>query len=1406
MKFRALYAFIILFIFYSVSYSQTTYFIKYKANVSPKVINEMVSNQNFLPSQKLNQTLNKSYQINHFAQNLGKNDINLSRIVKVTFNNSVDAQKFVSDAKSNPDIEYIQKANIYKIESLPNDSLVSGQWGLKKIGAFDAWNITKGADTVLIGLIDTGIDYLHPDLKNKIYINKGEIGLDKNGNDKRTNGIDDDGNGFVDDFMGWDFTDRRGFPFDSSGGDYLTWDNNPMDENGHGTEICGIMAAETNNHTGIAGVAPNIKVLNLRAFDPNGYGEEDDVAAAILYAVKMGVKVINMSFGDTQFSYVLKDVIKYAYDRNVVLVGSSGNEGSDEPHYPSGYSEVICVGNSTDQDYVASSSNYGSTLDLVAPGTSILTTARHNSYAEVSGTSASSPFVSASSALLLSLGNFTNEEVKQILKSTSDDIDITGWDLRSGSGRLNLFKALSVVAPSIIKFDYPKQDLATTKDTLNISATILSAYFQNYSLYVGTGLNPNNWQTLIDNENYQFSSKSLYSLNIKNYADSVYTLRLVVNQTNGKALEERVNFYVQRNPPKTDLIFIGPTFYGNKSTILASVYTNQPAVVKLYFRKIGDTNFNFITLDGFATNIQTVKQLHYGFIPKDLIEQNTDYEVYLEATNLAGLKTIIKNNGNYFNLKTDEPINISYESEEQYTLPAGEIYQNPVSVVSSDSNQVFLRPIDNPKTTYLYRLQGNKFEKVDSLNEKIVRAIGDFNNNGKKDILTSFVRNGFLEEQQSQNSGNFTTTYSDTSGKFWPIGVYDLYGNGKHEVLAVNSDTSINISDINDNLTLGNSITLNNFTNSNSIPGNIITAPNAVITDMNGDGKKEIWMIDADGDLYSYNIDGVNNFSKGKEISTGFIGASDLITSGDFTGNGKDEMAILLHSVSSLDIAPYYRLLIFNFINDSLNVIYDHPFIDQADEFSSSFHKSENSLRFADVNNNGHDELLMFTFPYSYIFNYENGATSIISYKENINSSTIFIGDLNKDGVKDVAFPTENGIKFYEFANSDHSLTPSNISGYSIDSTSIKLTWTGAGNKFRIFRGDNEKDLILIDSVITNEYIDKNISSNRNYYYSIQSVDFSKKYPNSNLSKIENVYSHFPSRVISVISNTQNSLQVKFDQKINNTIENLLAFEVNNGIFPNSISAETQYSYLLNFRKNLPIGNNKLIVHNLNDYYGSPVPLDTISFSVDSVATKREFYITSYEIINPYKIKLTFNLNVNSTEAENVKNYKFSPENHASKVTLDEQNKNIVYISLKGYNLVGSIGKEYTLQVNNVSSSVESGSIPINSGAGSYVVLTSFANNLSNVFVYPNPAKINGGVGNLTFANLPKRAKITIFSLNGKKINEIQETNGDGGVQFNLRDMQGNQLDSGIYIFRVVKLDDSNNEVEEKIGKFAVLK
>ncbi len=984
MKCKTFAALVAVLLFNSFLHSQSTYFVKYKNSVSRVEVNRIVRTQKLFSSLKRNITVNSAQvRIDNFAHGLGSDDDALSRIIKITFSDSSAAHNAITSLKSDPSVQFVEKEIVYRIEGgriVPNDSLVADQWALEKIKAYDAWGITEGSDTVLIGIIDTGIDYLHPDLKNKIFINPGETGTDAGGENKSTNGIDDDGNGFIDDFIGWDFTDQRGFPYDSASGDFSGWDNNPLDENGHGTSVAGIIGAQTNNMVGIAGTAPNIKLLDLRAFDPTGSGRENDVASAILYAVKMGAKVINMSFGDSRFSEVLRDVIRYAYEKNVVLVASSGNSGSSEPHYPSGYSEVICVGNSTQTDQVSESSNYGSTLDLVAPGTGILTTLMNGEYNYVSGTSAAAPFVSAAAGLLLSIHNFSNEEVKQILKSTADDIGDPGWDEKSGAGRLDIYNALNAALPAEIKFDSPTQDFTLTSDTLNIYATILSAEFSNYSLSYGIGLNPKTWNVLIPNGQYQFKDENIFNLNTVSLPDTSYTLRLMVNLNNGKTEEERVNFYITRKPPVLYPVYSGSVLYGDKATMLGAVSSNQRCTIKMFYRKTGDAAFNYVTLDNFNPNIKTVDYFHYGIIPLSVIAPNSEYQAYFEAENLAGLKTDLKDGEKYFTFETYNDESPVHETKMNFAMPPGFIYKNPLDLTSSSFDEIAVRPYSNASSTEIYKLDGDAFKPVTVLNNKIIKDYGDFNGNGKKDLLCYFVNNGYIVEQNSPFSASFSTKFADTSGNFRPVLAADLYGNGKTEIVALSGYTALNIWSLNPDLSLSDSLLLNNFTASGS-GNNYLDSPNAVITDMNGDGTKEIWTVDMDGDIFSYNIVGPGVFRKGKTVSTGLAGSSAYLTAGDYTGDGKMEIAVLLHSLRIANSAPYYRLWIFDYLNDTVHTVLKKDFIDLTSDFSNNFQPTYNSLRFANLQNDNKEELILFLFPYSYIFKYSNSKNELISFK-----------------------------------------------------------------------------------------------------------------------------------------------------------------------------------------------------------------------------------------------------------------------------------------------------------------------------------------------------------------------------------------------------------------------------------------
>jgi hypothetical protein len=212
-----------------------------------------------------------------------------------------------------------------------------------------------------------------------------------------------------------------------------------------------------------------------------------------------------------------------------------------------------------------------------------------------------------------------------------------------------------------------------------------------------------------------------------------------------------------------------------------------------------------------------------------------------------------------------------------------------------------------------------------------------------------------------------------------------------------------------------------------------------------------------------------------------------------------------------------------------------------------------------------------------------------------------------------------------------------------------------------------------------------------------------------------------------------------------------------------------------------------------------------MSFNVENISVATYLMISNHEIINPFRIKIIFNLPVDSISARNIANYTFDPANTIESVEIDPT-RLIIYLNLERKKPVGSVGIQYRLKITNVLSSTESGNLPIAPETGSYIVLTGVTQNLADIYVYPSPVRINKGSGKLTFDNLPQKVKIIIFNINGIRITEIDQSTTTGGVDYNLRDKNNDLLNSGIYIYRIVRLDSSNNEVEEKIGKFAVIR
>ncbi|HBI04432.1 MAG TPA: peptidase S8 [Paenibacillaceae bacterium] len=290
---------------------------------------------------------------------------------------------------------------------VPNDTFYpSYQWNMPIIDMEKAWDISKGKETIKVAVIDTGVELNHPEFKGKL----------------------------------------------TSGYNVLSGSSNANDDNGHGTHVTGIIAAHINNKEGIAGMTWYNPVIPIKGIGADGSGSSFDIAKGIKWATDHGAKVINLSVGNYNPSEVLHDAIKYAYTKDVVMIAATGNDDTSQPSYPASYPEVIGVSAVDGNKKRASFSNYGSSVDVVAPGVDIPSTYTNQEYAQLSGTSMACPHVTGLATLIRSVNpSLKNEQVMSIIKYSSQDLGTAGRDDYYGYGLINVSKALELAKAGYVQ-------------------------------------------------------------------------------------------------------------------------------------------------------------------------------------------------------------------------------------------------------------------------------------------------------------------------------------------------------------------------------------------------------------------------------------------------------------------------------------------------------------------------------------------------------------------------------------------------------------------------------------------------------------------------------------------------------------------------------------------------------------------------------------------------------------------------------------------------------------------------------------------------------------------------------------------------------------------------------------------
>lgn len=314
------------------------------------------------------------------------------RIVRVP---AAAAAKVMKALSKHKDVEYVEPDAEAVALATVNDPGFTTQWHLAKIQAPAAWDLQTGSEQLRVAVIDSGVNASHPDV--------GRV------------------------LPGYDFVNN---------------DADASDDNGHGTAVAGCISPATNNNLGIAGLSWNTAVLPVKVLGATGSGSYSAIANGITYSADWGARIINLSLGGTSNSTTLQNAVNYAWNKGCVIVAAAGNNGNNTAFYPAACNHVVAVSATRSNDTLTSWSNYGTYVDLSAPGENIWTLDNGSSYKYINGTSFSSPIVAGVLALMASSGTLSNAELVDLLLANADDIGTAGYDVYYGHGRVNAYRAV----------------------------------------------------------------------------------------------------------------------------------------------------------------------------------------------------------------------------------------------------------------------------------------------------------------------------------------------------------------------------------------------------------------------------------------------------------------------------------------------------------------------------------------------------------------------------------------------------------------------------------------------------------------------------------------------------------------------------------------------------------------------------------------------------------------------------------------------------------------------------------------------------------------------------------------------------------------------------------------------------
>ncbi|GAB4331471.1 MAG: hypothetical protein Kow0037_08110 [Calditrichia bacterium] len=1307
--------------------------------------------------------------------------------LEIIAKDSLAARELLLQLSNLPEVLWAEENTALRIHHLPTDSLYHQQWHLPAIGAEMAWQMEKGEPSVVIGVIDTGVDYTHPDLMTQMWVNTAE---DLNGNgqldDGDANGIDDDGNGFVDDVIGWDFTDAPNFP---DAGDYLDEDNDPMDEypGGHGTPVAGVIAAAENG-LGVVGVAPGVKVMPLRAGTANGFLEEDDVARAIIYGVDNGCKIINMSFGDVVFSNLIHDAVIYGAQKGVIFVCSSGNSGNNITQYPAGYDETISVGSVNSQISLSPFSSFGLKLNLVAPGQGIYSTAKGGDYGIYNGTSFSAPVVSGVLGLLASQDlSASPARLISRLNDGVQDLGGMGWDIYFGAGLVNAGKSLALPTGSLVSISSPASQSGVLPGLLPVVGTAVSPDFKRFQLSYGAGANPLQF-LVIKESDMQVYQDTLAWWDTSALPDSLYTLKLELETISGQSFTHHSQLLVDHTSPTMDSLQVLQMWKAGKRGVFIEVQTDDVTRIQLVYK--GESGLNW------KSQYSGYPQISHAFFLEET-EVSGNIEFYFIAENLAGMQSELKkNNGELFLTYLPVSSQVTSEVGGQYEEPTFGYWMEKQTDLDGDGEPEiwgYIATPAHPEPALGYvEPEGQQLSVFLGAFPAFPRSLADVNQDGLPELLAGYGAESYIIE------GHELTQLNQPPEKvplndFWGAEMTDLQGDGKTDLIALH-ENKWQIFEISELAPL--QVNQRQVLQNNSSGANEYSVPRILVFNGDADPAKEIIFGDSDGDLLLFDFDG-SQYTVVAQIKLEGSDATHRYTIGDFDGNGLKEVAVLTQKISpylgETGIPRNYWILQILAVDEQLQFIPKQPirFFGLTDE-KGTF----SGVSAGDLNGDSKDELFVSVYPRVYCFALAGDEPKLLWGQDAVNANVVPVMPGGR-----FLLPTQNGAAVYTYnGNASRLQAPAQIVLDELSDTVAVIRWEENlfATHYRILR--RVENNANVDTIINHQafYVDSALVAGKKVTYRFQAADSSGEFLNSPFSGQLSIIPELPPVFEGLTPLSRKQLLVSFSQPLGKKSLTHSYFRISDGAIPSSVLlSDGSKKLLLTFPGDFSVGGGQLTMANLYSWQNAKFLKDSLTIPFEIIMETARPYLTDVKFISRTRLELRFSQPMEKSSTENVANYSLEPYVEILSAELDANDPRLVHLTVSGKNRMGSLGSAYYLTVQNLKDQYGN---TIDGQLGNRVRVFRELQNLDEVLVFPNPLRPEHAEKKITFGNVPKGSEIFVFTANGRRVARLEENDGDGGVEWDLTNSEGEPVKSGVYIYLIKR------ENETKKGKFVIIR